>query len=98
MRIHAAKKPRFDGRHGEAYGDFQLRTARTSANFAEHFVGNASELAEAAFWVGGIWRVVRGQVRRCAVGIHDKDEALGIGMVMDFLEDRWKDRFDGGPA
>ena len=98
MGVHAAKKPRFDRRHGEPHGDFQLRPARTCANFAEHFGGNASELAEAAFWVGGIWRVVRGQVRRSAIGIHDKDKALGIGVIMDFLEDRWQNRFDGGPS
>lgn len=61
-------------------------------------IGDMTQLAKSALWVGRVWLFMIEEMRWRAVGIHDKYKALGISVVVQFLEQRSQNISDGRPA
>ena len=98
MSVRSAEQPRFNGWHGESNDGFQFWSARDRAQLENNFIPDASQLAEATTRLELAGQFVAGLMNDCSVGIHHKDQTFGIPVIMQLLENGWKNASHGRPA
>jgi hypothetical protein len=97
MWVDATEEPYLDRGHSLTKTDFQRWEILSRVDLLLDLIGDMTQLAKSALWVGRVWLFMIEEMRWRAVGVHDKYKALGISVVVQFLERRWQNISDDRP-